>query len=489
MSKSDVKTKAIKGVTWNLVERFGLQGIRFIFNILLARLLTPEEFGVVGMVIVFFLIAETLVNYGFGQAYIQKEQVTEEDANTVFYANLLISLFVYLVLWLAAPAIAGFYEKPVMRELTRVMGVVIVIHAFSLIQIAKLTREVDFKKKALVSLVSIALSGVLGLLAALKGMGVWSLVVLNISERIFIAAGLWFSVKWRPSFTFSKTSFKELFGFGSWMLLYGFIFQIFDNIYTIVIGKLFPIAQVGFYSQAKKFQRQATRKVVDSVGTVSFPVFSHARSNMPRLQNMMKKFLQHTMIFVTPMSLILIVIAKPFVILFLTDKWAPMIPYFQLLCIAGILYPVNVVNSKIYMALGKSRLHFNIGLIRNVLRIVNIAIMYRYGVAYIIVGEIVLSLLTTVIEATVTGKLIQYGLFKQTRDIWKILLSGGVAFAAGFMLTFLIEDLWILLFAGFLVTGGVYLLLQFLFNREVFMETIRLKETFTPVKKNTINEL
>jgi O-antigen/teichoic acid export membrane protein len=489
MSKSDVKTKAIKGITWNLVERFGLQGVKFVINILLARLLTPAEFGIVGMVIVFFVISETFVNSGFGQAYIQKEQVTEQDANTVFYTNLSISVLIYVILWFAAPFIANFYDKPVMLELTRVMGVVIIIHAFSIIQIAKLTRAVDFKKKALISLVSICVSGALGLVAALKGMGVWSLVILNISERFFVTAGLWLSVKWKPSFTFSKASFKEMFAFGSWIFLYGIVYQIFDNIYTMVIGKIFPIAQVGFYSQAKKFQRQSTRKVVDSVGVVSFPVFSHARSNIPRLQNMVKKFLQHSMIFVTPMSLILIVIAEPFVILFLTDKWAPMIPYFQLLCVAGILYPVNVVNSKIYLAMGKSRLHFNISMVRNVLRIVNILIMYRFGVLQIIVGEIVLSLITTVVECAVTGKLIQYGFFRQARDIRKILLSGAFAFAAGYLLTFLIDDLWLLLFAGTLVTGGVYVLLQFLFNREVFMETIRLRKTFAPVKKTSMDEL
>ncbi|MCK4813177.1 MAG: lipopolysaccharide biosynthesis protein [Candidatus Marinimicrobia bacterium] len=478
MTKSEMKEKAIKGVTWSLIERFGIQGIKFVLVIILARLLSPEEFGIIGMITVFFLVAQVFIDSGFGQAYVQKKEVSDTDANTVFYSNLIISVILYLILWIAAPSIASFYEQPILVKLIRVMGIIMIINAFSIIQIAQLTRAVNFKRKSKISLISVTASGLLGVSAAWYGLGVWSLVIQNLSERLFITIGLWFTSKWVPSFSFSRSSFKEMFKYGIWILLGGVLDKIFDNIYVLVIGKLFPIAQLGFYTQAKKFQRLSSQQIAGSIGIVTFPVFSQVQSNIPRLQNVLKKFLQQTLIFMTPLLVIFIVVAKPFVILFLTDKWAPMIPYLQLLCVVGIIYPINMVNAKVLLALGKSKLNFNLSLLKNSLRIINIVVMCRYGVIYIILGEVVLSFISIIINTWFTRKFMDYGLFKQSRDVWKIIVSGAVAGAAGGVLTLYINNLWFLLAAGITLVGGIYLALQYLINRDVLLETIRLKDTF-----------
>jgi O-antigen/teichoic acid export membrane protein len=470
-----MKNKVIKGVTWNLIERFGIQAIKFIVGIVLARLLSPEEFGIIGIMIVFFLIAEVFIDSGFGLAYIQKKEVSDEDANTVFYTNLLISIVLYVLLWFLAPVIANFYEKSILLKLTRVMGLVIVINAFSIIQISQLVRAVDFKRKSKISLISITLSGLLGVSAAWYGLGVWSLVILNISERLLITVGLWITTKWTPSFIFSWKSFREMFKFGSW-ILFGAIFEkIFDNIYVLVIGKFFPLAQVGYYTQAKKMQRLSSRQITASIGVVIFPVFSQVQSNIPRLRNMVKKFLQQTMLLMAVIMAALIVVAKPFVILFLTDKWAPMIPFLQILCLIGVIYPMNVVNVKILLSLGKSKLNFTLSIIKNTLRIISIIITFRYGIMYILLGEVVVTFISVLINTYFTGKYINYGFFRQMNDIWKILLSMVIAGTAGFFSTLYIDSLWLFLLLGLAVTAGVYVLMQYLINRATLLEAINLK--------------
>ncbi|MBN2780656.1 MAG: lipopolysaccharide biosynthesis protein [Candidatus Marinimicrobia bacterium] len=475
MGQSEMKSRAVKGVSWTLVERFGIQSIKFVVGIILARLLSPEEFGIIGIITVFFLVAEVFIDSGFGQAYIQKKEVSEQDANTVFYTNLLISLALYGLIWFAAPLIAGFYEKEILLKLTRVMGLVIVVNAFSIIQVSQLTRAVNFKRKSKISLIAITVSGLLGIGAAWRGMGVWSLVVLNLSERVLITAGLWITSKWIPSLTFSRESFKAMFRFGSWILFGAIVEKIFDNIYVLVIGKFFPFAQLGFYTQAKKMQRLSSQQITASVGIVTFPVFSQVRNDIPRLQNIVKKFLQQTLLFMSLIMTLLFVVAKPFVLIFLTEKWAPMIPYLQILCLAGVIYPINVVNVKVLLALGKSRLNFNLSLIKNSLRILNIILTYRYGISAILMGEVAVAGISVLINAYYTGKYIQYGFFRQMKDIILIFIVMLAAGAAGVLSTLGIVSLWLFLAVGLAVTSAAFLAMHYLFNRNMLLETLSLK--------------
>lgn len=475
---SELKGKAIKGISWSLFERFGVQGMTFVMGIIMARLLTPEAYGLIGMITVFFAVARVFIDSGFGQAYVQKKEVTDIDANTVFYTNFGISLLLYFILWFSAPAISRFYEEPELIELTRVMGLVVIINAFNVIQVAQIKRNINFKRKTKVTIISTLLSGVGGITAAYTGMGVWSLVVQQMSRHFFTTLGLWITSKWKPGIAFSVQSFKELFSFGSWLLFSSILREVFDNIYKLTIGKFFPAAQLGFYTKAKEFQKIIPRQTTNAISEVAFPVFSQMQDDKVRLQETMRKFLTHTLFLIGPFMVLLAIIAEPLVILLLKEKWAPMVPYLQLMTIIGILFPIHSVNVRILLAQGKSRLNFNLEMLKNGIRVINIIVMYRFGVIYIILGEVILSFIALAINTFYTKKLIDYGLFRQLKDIGLILTGALVAGLITYSLTLIYTNYWLILLAGSVLFMGVYVLFNYLLNRQFLLELISLKEHF-----------
>lgn len=479
---SSLKQKSISGVVWALAEQFGLYGVKFVLGVILARLLTPADFGLIGMITVFFAVAEVFVNSGFGMAYVQKKQINEADADTVFYTNLLISIVLFVILFFSAPAIARFYEQPLLVDLMRVMSFVVVINAFNIIQRAQIVRDVNFKKLTKVTIISTTFSGIIGIVAAYTGFGVWALVIQSLCNRSFVAIGFWISTPYRPGRQFSLNAFKEMFSFGSWILITNVVRKIFDNIYILVIGKFFPVAQLGFYSKAKQFQQMASVNIGNAIGSVAFPVYSRIQDDKNKLREGMRKFLVYSMFFMLPILVGLIVLAKPFIILLLTTKWAPMIPYLQLLCIGGILFPIHIVNVQALTAQGKTKLSFKLSLVRNGARIVNILLMYQYSVLFIIIGEVVLSFVFLVINTWYSNKFVKYGVIKQFIDLWKIFLSGFFAGGFAYILNFYTENLYVLFFLGIVLIVVVYLFTQYIYNRKFLRSVIELKKDFLKVK-------
>ena len=476
---SNLKKKAISGVVWTLSERFGMQGIQFVIGVILARLLSPCDYGLIGMITVFFVVAGVFVQSGFGMAYVQKKNVTDLDANTVFYTNLLSSIVLYFCIWIIAPSIARFYNQPVLIHLTRVTGIVVIINAFNIIQTAQLTRDVDFKRSTRVILISTLFSGVSGMTAAYMGMGVWSLVIQQLSNRFLTTVGLWFTSQWRPGLQFSLQSYRSLFSFGVWVLAADILRAVFDNIYILTIGKFFPVAQLGYYTNAKKLQKMASEEIAGSIGRVAFPVLAKMQENKFELKNGARKFLKYTMFITVPIMVTLIVVAKPFVLLMLTEKWAPMTPYIQLLCIVGLLFPIHLINVKLLQAQGRSNLNFKIAAIKNLLRISNIAIIYRFGVIFIILGEVVLSFIALLINTHYTKQLADYGVIEQFKDIGFIFSAGALACLSGYVVTCYISNLYINFCVGLLATISGYLFFQYVLNRQFLNEILKLKEVFT----------
>lgn len=479
---SDLKEKTVKGISWNFAEQLGLQGIRFILGIIMARLLTPADYGLIGMVTVFFAIAQVFVDSGLSLAYIQKKDVSEADSNTVFYTNLLLSSFCYAVFWIGAPHIAKFYNQPQLIEITRIMSIVLVINSFNIIQLAKLTREVNFKLKTKITLLSTLISGFLGVLSAYIGFGVWSLVIQQLASRFSITSGLWITSKWKPKLMYSTKSFKTMFSYGSWALGSGLVRTFFDNIYTLTIGKIFPVDQLGFYTKAHQLQKMVSQNLAGAVGTVSFPVFSKLQNNVEKLKATMSKFLKNTMFIVFPLMIILIVIANPFILILLTEKWAPMIPFFQLLCIIGILYPLHLVNVQALSAFGKIKQTTIIEVIKNVLRVLNLFITYRWGVFYIIIGEVLVSTLSLIINNYYIKKYINYSLLYQISDIKEIITGGVLAGIVGYIIISFLDNQWSKLFAGSIIVLAVYILIQYFFNKRFILEFIGLRKYFTNIK-------
>ena len=474
----NLRKKTVLGVSWNLAERFGVQAIQTVVLIILARILTPEDFGLIAIISVFFLIAQRLVDSGFGAAYVQKKEVSDIDASTLFYTNLLISIFIYLILYLSAPLISSFYEKPELEILTRVMGIIVIINAFNIIQISKLKRDLDFKRSFKITFASSILSGIAGIGSALLGFGVWALVIHQTLNRLFITTGMWISAKWMPMIKFSFTSFKEMFSFGSWVAFSSIIRKIFDNIYTLVIGKFYPASQVGFYSKAKSFQQLISKQLTTAIGYVSFPVFSKMQTNKNELRYAIQKFIRYTVLLTMPILVILIVVAEPLIYILLTDKWAEMIPYLQLLCFVGMIFPIYTINFQLINSLGQSRTFFIVDTFSNILRVVNIAVMFRYGIKYLIMGEIVVSLISLVFISYFTHKFVGYGFLKQVNDIKVIIISSLISGLAGYYILLSISGLWTTLILGVFSIAAIFFLLLFIIDREFFKEIISFKSLY-----------
>lgn len=474
MIEKSLKEKSIKGVFWNLIEKFGIQFIKLTLGIILARLLTPKDYGLIGMVTVFFVVAQVFIDSGFGYAYIQKKNANEVDASTIFFFNFLVSIAIYILLWFFAPIIARFYSENQLIVLIRTMSVVIIINSFSVIQISKLTKDVNFRNKTIILLISAIVAGSAGIVTALLNYGVWSLVVQGIVRASLTSLGLWIAYKWKPLWIFSLQSLRSMFSFSYWVLLTSIIRTVFDNIYTLTIGKFFPMAELGFYTKAKSFQSIVSQQPSQAIGAVAFPVFSQLQDDKNDLKKAMRKFSRHTLFFVAPISAILIVIAKPMFLVLLTEKWLPMVPYFQFLCIAGLLYPIHLMNVLILTAQGKTNLNFLISMIKNSLRIINLAIMYRFGVVYIIYGEIIVSLIALIINSYFTKKFINYGVFEQLKDLLSIILASGFLTCIGLLIQRIFASSHLQIIIGVLLIGGLYLFIMFFFERLLLFENVEI---------------
>jgi teichuronic acid exporter len=472
---SSLKQKSVSGVVWSVTQQFGIYGARLVLGVILARLLTPEDFGLIGMIMVFFAIAEVFVDSGFGAAYIQKKETNEIDADTVFYTNLGISILLYAILFFGAPLIAKFYEQEKLIDLTRVMALLVVINAFNIIQQSQIVRDVNFKKLTKISVIATLLSGAVGITSAYYGFGVWALVFQSLCNRIIMTISFWITSAYRPKRQFSRKSFMTMFSFGSWVLITGIIQRVFDNIYLLVIGKYFSTIQLGYYVKATQFQQLASVNIMGAIGSVSFPIFSKLQDDKERLINGMQMYLQHSMFFMLPILLCLIIVAEPFVILLLTEKWAPMIPYLQLLCLGAIFYPIHMINVQSLTAQGYSQLSFRLDVIKNSLRLLNIIVAYRYGVIYIIFGEVILSIIALWINTWYINKFIGYGLAKQIKDLGMILLSGSIATLLAYYLTrYIFNDLTLIFISSIIMYLGFYFVMNYIINKKMLYSNIQI---------------
>lgn len=411
-----LKRKTLHGLFWSFIDRVGQQGIQFVISIMLARLLLPAEFGLVGMLTIFLMIGQTFINSGFGAALIQKKDATHAEECSIFYFNILVGFLAAGVLCVAAPWIAAFYGQQLLVPLTRVLSLHMVISGFAVVHAALLTRHVDFKTQTKVSITATALSGTIGVIMALNGFGIWSLVAQSLSSTLARTILLWFFNPWRPSLVFSLQALREMFGFGSRLLASGLLNTFFENIYHVVIGKLFPPAALGFYARAKGVQQLPVATFSNIINRVTFPVFSTVQDDPVRMKRGMQKAVIIIAFVTFPMMIGLALVARPLVLVLLTEKWEPCIPYLQLLCAGGFLFPLHVINLDILMAKGRSDLFFRLEVLKKILVVIAIACTYRFGISAMIYGQIMVSVFAYYLNSYYTGKLINYPLKEQVLD-------------------------------------------------------------------------
>ncbi len=413
----NLKQKTINALIWRGMETFGQQGIRFVIQIVLARLLLPEQFGLIAMLTIFIALAQAFINSGFGQALVQKKNADHTDECSIFYFNIFVSLIATGFLWLAAPWIAAFYKQPLLIPLTRVLSLNLIINAFAQIQRTVLTKKIDFKSQLKVGVSASLFSGVVGVVMAYKGFGVWALVGQQVSRSLAQTMIYWFVSDWRPALILSFSSLRSMFSFGSKLLFSGLLETVFNNIYLVVIGKLFTPAALGFYSRAKGLQQFPVTSTTSIASSVTFPVFASIQDDRSRVKVGVQKSLTTLVMIITPCMLGLAVVAKPLVSVVLTDKWLPCVPFLQLLCIAGILWPLHVINLNVLKALGRSDLFFRLEVLKKILVVVAIAVTYRWGIQAMIYGQIGVSILAYYLNSYYSGKLINYPTKEQVFDL------------------------------------------------------------------------
>ncbi len=462
---SSLKKQALHGAFWSFAERFGQQGVQFIVSIILARLLEPKDFGVLGMIMIFFALAQSVVDSGFGQALIQKQNASHTDESTVFWFNLLAGLAMAGALFAAAPWIAGFYDTPLLKPITQVYSLNLLINSCGIVQNSLLIKEMAFKQRMGAVFAGIIVSGVVGVLMAWKGYGVWALVVQGLVMNGVCTAGLWVVHPWRPMFVFSTAAFRSLWKFGSNLLFSGILNTFFENIYLVIIGKVYSPAQLGFYQRGQRLMLLTSQSISQVVTQVNFPLLSRMQGDPERMRRVFVKVLQSTVLVILPMMVGLAVVASDFIQVLLGEKWMPCVPYLQILCIVGVLFPLHVLNLDAVKALGRSDIFFRLEVIKKALVAANVLITWRYGVIALLWGQVVCSMLSLFVNAFYMHRFLKYGLWAQLWDIRKALvatlLMGGLIWAAGTVMhTSAMITLTTQLILGATLFAGLILLLK-----------------------------
>lgn len=417
MKYMTLKEKTISGLMWSFIDSFANKGILFIVGILLARLLLPSEFGLIGMVTIFIEISNSFMDSGFGSALIRKKECTDTDYSTVFYYNLTVGILFYGVIFLSAPAISRFFNEVLLRSLVQVLGVVVIIDSFTIIQRTILIKRLDFKLQTKISLIASIVSGVVGIVMAYMDFGVWSLVVMQISQKAVNSFFLWMWNRWCPLFVFSKDSFNELFSFGYKLLISGLIDTLYRNIYLIIIGKYFSAQELGFYTRANQFKSLPSQNITGIISRVSYPVLAQMQNDKIALKRNYQKLIKSTMLISFVLMMGMAAVAEPMVITLVGEPWRPSIIYLQLLCFVGMMYPLHALNLNMLNVQGRSDIFLKLEIIKRVLAIPVIFIGVMFGIKAMIMGLIVNTQIAYFLNSYWSGRFIGYHVLEQIMDI------------------------------------------------------------------------
>lgn len=412
-----LKEKTISGLIWSFVDTIAGQGITFVVGIILARLLSPREFGLIGMITIFIAISESFINSGFSSALIRKKNCTDTDFSTVFFFNIAVGILLFFLLFLTSPAISNFFNEPELTAILQVLGVVLIIDSLTLIQRTILTKRIDFKLQAKISVIASIGSGVVAILMAFYGFGVWALVAQRIVKQGINSLFLWLWNRWKPILVFSKKSFKELFGFGSKLLLSGLIDTIYRNIYYLIIGKFFSAQELGFYTKAEEFNRLPSQNLNSIIGRVTYPVLSTLQDDIPRLRNNYKKLIRSVMFVTFILMLGMAAVAEPMIHTLIGAKWDPAIIYLQMLCFVGMMYPLHALNLNMLQVQGRSDLFLRLEVIKKIIAIPIIVIGIFLGIKMMIAGMMVNTLIAYYLNSYWSGIKIGYSFKQQVKDI------------------------------------------------------------------------
>ena len=433
--QKSLKQKAASGMVWTALQKYSTMFIQFISGIILARLLTPYDYGCIGMLAIFMTLAEAFIDGGFGSALIQKKQPTQEDYSTIFWWNLGMALLMYAILFVSAPAISRFYDISLLCKVLRVQGLVLFIYAFNVVQRNQLKKKLNFKVLSIVTITTSIISLGVTIFMAYKGFGVWALVAQNLITAAIPAIVFWFFIKWRPIWTFSKQSFKELFGFGFYMFLTHLINNFSNKIQGLLIGKVYSPAIMGYYSKAVSTEHLASSSISSIMTQVTYPLYAQAQSDLVQLGNMIRR-LTMTIAYITfPLLFVLLLTAKPIFLLLYSDRWLASVPYFQVLCFAGMGACLMSVNTQPIAAIGKSKLMFTWTLVKRAIGITAIVGgLYLFGMKGLLGGVIFNCWFSYFVNIGLVSKYIGYKWIRQIVDLSPIAIVSTVAAVVSYLI-------------------------------------------------------
>lgn len=470
MRETSLKSAATKGVIWSAVDKFAVQFGQFVVGIVLARILLPEDFGLIGMLSIFMSMSQTFIESGLGTGLIQRQERTDVDFSTLFVFNLFVSGFFYVLLFVSAPFIASFFEQPQLINLTRILGLSLFLNAFAIVQRTKLTIAIDFKSIAKSNVIGMIVGGLFGVLAATNGYGVWSLVIQMLVSLLASSLTLWVLSKWSPSIVFSKESFQSLFGYGSKLLIAGLYAQILNNVYNICLGKFYATASLGYYTRAKSFADISAGTIVSILQQATFPILTSIQHDQEKLVSVYSRIIRMSAFLIIPIMTLVALLAKAIVILLLTEKWAALIPLLQWIVFSRVFLPMSAINMNLLNAVGRSDLFLKVDLSKLPITVLAMVITIPLGVKAIIIGHVVTSAISFAINAYLPGKFYGYGFFKQIRDILPFCFATIGMAVSVFLLTYFVENLILQLLFGLIIGGVSYLFFCWLLKLEELAE-------------------
>lgn len=473
-----LKKQALSGMFWSSLRQFSSQGIGFVVSVILARLLLPAEFGLIAMLGIFVGIGTALINGGLTISLIRSQNLDDEDYSTVFFFNLIGSVIIYVVVFITAPFISAFYEQDLLTLIIRVYSITFIINAFSAIQTTRLTKNMDFKTQMKVSVPSLIIGSVIGITMAYNGYGVWSLVWSAIIQSFAATVQLWYWSRWMPLWVFNIAKFKYHFHYGVKLMSSGILDIIFTNAYTIIIGKFFAPAQVGFYNRADSLQKLPVGNISFIINSISFPLFSSIQEDNNRLKSVYKRIMQMVIFIVAPTLIFMAVLAEPIFRMLFTDKWLPAVPYFQILCFNGILYPIHSYNLQILNVKGRSDLFLKLEIIKKTLVVLVILITFQFGIYGLLYGGVITSILCFFINTHYSGKFLNYSAMEQTKDLLPIILlsiiiGGIVSVCDSFTINYFSFDI-IRLLVGGIIGSSLFLISAYFLKMNSLFELINI---------------
>ena len=417
MAEGSLRNTTVKGVGWSFTDSILNQGITFLVGVVLARLLSPEEYGLLGILMIFIIVSESIVNSGLSNALIRKQDTQEKDYNTVFLTNLVLSFVMYAVLFFCAPLISLFFENDQLTNLLRVLGIAVIFNALSLVPNAKLSKKVDFKTVTYCSFAASVISGVVGIGMAISGYGVWALVGQHLSRQFVLSLAFWIAEKWLPKIQFSVQSFKELWNFGWKLLVSGLINTIWNEIYKVVIGKCYNPETLGQYTQAHFYSDLFSRNMTNVIQRVSYPVLSKMQDEKERMKQAYRLVIKVTMLVTFVFMFGLAGCAKSFIYVLIGEQWLPCVGYLQILCFSMALYPLHAINLNMLQVQGRSDLFLKLEIIKKCIGVVPLMLGIFVGIYWMLGCSVITGWISYYLNAYYSGPYLKYSVWDQIQDL------------------------------------------------------------------------